>query len=144
MKNLVYILLGLIAIGVASCNGNSEVMDDLNIDSLGLDSIPGDTLAMDTSAFVDSAGYVDQEAEIANEIEEKFGEQWDFCDCVVKNDSVNKAIDFAETDEEFDKILARMDEIDSHCKEMLTTPNTTPDERKKHERKVRKCLKNAN
>ena len=61
---------------------------------------------------------------------------------MVKNDSVNTAIETA-GDDEFDAILARMEVIDQHCKAMLAAPNTTPDEREAHERKVRKCLRNA-
>lgn len=145
MKNLIYMGLVVALFSQVSCGGNANENEVVDNDTTTVDTTLVDSSLMDTiqSEFVDSAGYVDQEAEIADEIEKKFGEQWDFCDCVVKNDSVNKAIDLAESDEEFDKILARMDEIDSHCKEMLTTPNTTPEERKKHERKVKKCLKNA-
>ena len=40
-------------------------------------------------------------------------------------------------------IFARWDIIDQHCKELTTAPNTTPDERSKYARKVKRCLKNA-
>ena len=142
MKRLLYFTICVAFGAFTSCGGSSDG-EGTDTDTTTVDTSLVDTTLLDTNAFLDTAGYVDEEAEIESAIEEKYGVQWDFCDCVVKNDSVNKAIDFAETDEEFDKILARMEEIDSHCKEMLTTPNTTPDERKKHERKVNKCLKDA-
>ena len=68
--------------------------------------------------------------------------QWDFCDCVVKNDSVQKAIETAD-DNQIDAIFARMEEIDKHCKHLLTAPNTTPKERNAYQARVKKCLRNA-
>jgi len=78
-------------------------------------------------------------------IEQEFGEQWDFCICVVKRDSVNKAImDESLSESEFDKVISRSDEIDEKCKAFqVQNPNTTPDERAKHEKMVRNCLKEA-
>ena len=140
MKKTLYI--GIIAIaGVfVSCGGNEEGEVEDGPDTLGVDTL--DTMLVDSTLFIDDSGYVNEELETNNIIEATYGVQWDFCDCVVKNDSVNKAIEDA-GDDDFDAILIRMDEIDLHCKTMLTTPNTTPEEREKHERKVRKCLKDA-
>ena len=78
------------------------------------------------------------------EIEKKYGEQWDFCTCVIKNDSINKAFSQPVSDAEFDKLSARFDVIDEKCKAFLVqNPNVTPEERAEHERKVKKCLKEA-
>lgn len=78
-------------------------------------------------------------------IEEKYGEQWDFCDCVVKGDSINKA--FAKQnlpDAEFDRLAKRFDVIDEKCQAFrIQDANRTPEQRDIHERKVRKCLKEA-
>lgn len=77
-------------------------------------------------------------------IEKKHGEQWDFCTCVIKNDSINKAFMNDLSDEEFDRLSDRFDVIDQHCKAFLTQSSTaTPEERAIHEKKVRKCLKDA-
>ncbi len=78
-------------------------------------------------------------------IEQEYGAQWDFCTCVIKRDSVNKAImDENLSDEEFDKVILRSDEIDDKCHAFqIQNPNTTPDERAKHEKMVRKCLREA-
>lgn len=76
-------------------------------------------------------------------IVEKFGEQWDFCSCVIKNDSINNAFEKNLTDKQSEKLMARWEYVENKCKEFLTTPNTTPEERLEHELKVKRCLKNA-
>ena len=81
-----------------------------------------------------------QEAHIA--IVKEFGEQWDFCKCIVKSDSINTALMEA-SDEEFDAVMVRSDYIDSKCKGLLIQPNATPEDRYAHEKKVKKCLDNA-
>ena len=141
MRLSIYGIICLVCFGISSCGGE-EPEGTLGTDTTSVDTTGLDTTGLDSN-YIDTAGYVDDDAMMTDAIEEKYGEQWEFCDCVVKNDSVNKAIDEAETDEDFDRVLARMEVIDQHCKEMLTTPNTTPDERAAHERKVTKCLKNA-
>ncbi|MEX1003441.1 MAG: hypothetical protein WDZ35_15085 [Crocinitomicaceae bacterium] len=142
MKAFFYITFSLACIALTACKGSAEDADVSDTDTLQVDTTAIDSSLVDTTAFTDDSGYVDEALETENIIEATYGKQWDFCDCVVKNDSVNKAIETA-GDDEFDAILERMDEIDKHCKKMLTTPNTTPEERAKHDRKVRKCLKNA-
>ena len=78
-------------------------------------------------------------------IEEKYGEQWDFCDCVVKGDSINKAFSKPNLpDKEFDRLSARFDEIDQKCQAFrIQDASRTPEQREQHERKVRKCLRDA-
>jgi hypothetical protein len=77
-------------------------------------------------------------------IEKKHGDQWDFCTCVVKNDSINKAFSKPVGDSEFERLSERLDVIDKHCKAFLAqNPNQTPEERVKHEKQVKKCLKEA-
>lgn len=76
------------------------------------------------------------------EIEKKHGQQWDFCTCVIKNDSINKAFMKELSDEAFDKLSLRFDVIDAKCKAFLAqNPNQTPEDRAKHEKKVRDCLR---
>ena len=78
-------------------------------------------------------------------IEDKYGDQWDFCTCVVKNDSINKAIQNQSlSDKDFDRLIERMDAIDQKCKAFLVqSPNQTPEERLVHNKKVKDCLKAA-
>ena len=84
-----------------------------------------------------------EKKEVHENIVAKYGEQWDFCNCVVKNDSINNALEKTLTDKQTDKLMARWEYVDTKCKEFLTAPNTTPEERSKHEWKVKQCLKNA-
>lgn len=78
-------------------------------------------------------------------IEDEFGEQWDFCTCVVKNDSIDKAFKKPGLgDLEFDRLVVRSDTIEARCKAFLVqSPSQTPEERESHKRKVRNCLKEA-
>lgn len=78
-------------------------------------------------------------------IEKEHGVQWDFCDCVVKGDSINKAFMKDKiSDNDFTRLEKRLNEIDQHCQAFrIQDPNTTPEERAEHENKVRKCLKEA-
>ena len=74
-------------------------------------------------------------------IEEKFGDQWTFCRCVKANDSLDKLIKSgADLDDSFMKTF---DEVDTKCKAFLVmSPNQTPEDRDKHEEKIKNCLKN--
>lgn len=74
-------------------------------------------------------------------IVKKFGEQWDFCTCVVANDSITDAFEKKLTPEQEEKLMARWEYVDLKCKELTTEPNTTPEERAKHDKRVMKCLK---
>lgn len=77
-------------------------------------------------------------------IEKTHGTQWDFCTCIVKNDSINKAFAKPVSDSEFERLSNRFDEIETHCQAFLAqNPNQTPEERVKHEKQVKKCLKEA-
>lgn len=82
--------------------------------------------------------------ESERKIETRYGEQWDFCDCVNKGDSMNKAISAGKlSDEEYDRISKRFDEIELRCKVFkIQDPSRTPEERMKHEKRVKQCLEN--
>ena len=140
MKKLLFLIPIVLINLVVACSGSGEGEGN-DVDTTNIDTV--DTNLVDSTLFMDDSGYVNEELETSNIIEAKYGVQWDFCDCVVKNDSINKVLEKAGDDADYDAILARMEVIDMHCKTMLTTPNTTPEEREAHERKVRKCIKNA-
>lgn len=74
------------------------------------------------------------------DLEKKHGVQWDFCTCVLKSDSIIAAFETA-NDEDFDKLMERSDYIDSKCSMIRATPNTTPEERNKHEKAIKACRK---
>ncbi len=136
---------------MAACNNSDLNNSDVLVDSLNIihtDTTPFVFKVDTTSVLHDSlieAGYVEETAALATVIEKKYGIQWDFCDCVVKNDSINKVTSDLDgvSDEQVDIIFARWDEIELHCKELLTAPNTTPEERSKYSKKVKRCLRKA-
>lgn len=142
MKTL--LSLSIFALILFACSGEetkSEGGKPVDKDTSTVDTVVVDTLSDDT---LKAQGYdIDEEQNIEENIEKKYGEQWGFCECVVRNDSVNKAFANEMTEAETDKLMKRWDEIEKHCKKMLTAPNTTPEERSAYERKVRKCLRNA-
>lgn len=74
-------------------------------------------------------------------IVKKYGEQWDFCTCIVANDSITDAFEKKLTPAQEQKLMDRWDYVDNKCKELTTFDNTTPEERAKHEKRVKKCLK---
>lgn len=74
-------------------------------------------------------------------IEAKYGEQWDFCHCVVLNDSLDKAVKAGNID---DKLMSRLEEVDTHCKAFLVMDaSQTPEQRAIHDKKIKKCLRAA-
>lgn len=82
-----------------------------------------------------------EEEEIVNKIVANYGEQWDFCLCITKNDSIDKAIlENDLSDKDLDQLLARMNYVEEKCKMMTSGSQGTPDERKKHAKKVQECL----
>ncbi|MFM2040712.1 MAG: hypothetical protein RLZZ493_1301 [Bacteroidota bacterium] len=83
-----------------------------------------------------------ERTELKQKIEKKYGEQWDFCACILKNDSINKAFKNKLTPEQEDKLIDRWDFVETKCKELTTYANTTPEERAIYQARVKKCLKN--
>jgi len=83
-----------------------------------------------------------EQKENHEKIVKKYGEQWDFCTCIVANDSITDAFEKGKmTPQQEEKLMARWEYVDSKCKELTTAPSTTPEERAKHDKRVMKCLK---
>lgn len=121
-----------------SCNNGESKYDIVEIEEGNLTVEAVDSIEIDTTEYVSE---VVEKNEIKKEIEKKYGKQWDLCDCVKKNDSIQKVIEKMGDEDDFDPVFARMEEIDQHCKEMLTIPNTTPEDRQKHQKRVKDCLR---
>lgn len=143
MKKRAYFLFLIpVLILVAACSSNEECKDcqmdavkDTVAETDNLTTALQDTVAEKKSVTVEMK-------ENHEKIVKKYGEQWDFCTCVVANDSINDAFEKGGmTPAQEEKIMARWEVVDQKCKELLTTPNTTPDERARHDKKVLKCLK---
>ena len=75
-------------------------------------------------------------------IEKKYGAQWDFCDCVRKNDSLDNVLKKSTlSDKETEKLLLRADEVEKKCKLFLTDlQSKKPNDRAAHQAKVKACL----
>jgi len=75
-------------------------------------------------------------------IEKKYGEQWDFCACVLKGDSVNKAILKPNlSDKQLQKLLNRFEFINKKCQSFkIQDASRSPEQRERHEKKVKECL----
>lgn len=148
------ICLAILLLGVTcnSCGGDVKKKES----SVQLDEKPQtyeDTLEMQKDSLNIDSEYdletVDRKHQMEfmqslSKIEDEYGEQWDFCTCIVTNDSINKASMKDLPDAEFDKLIVRMDYVDTKCKAFLVQSlNQTPEERYKHETKVKNCLKKA-
>ncbi|MES2799504.1 MAG: hypothetical protein V4638_05775 [Bacteroidota bacterium] len=133
-----FLLITLTLFVLASCGG-SQKKKEKEIEKEVIDTLS--VIPIDKPAKVDS---VELKSSV-KKIEAKYGAQWDFCDCVVKGDSINKA--FQKTnipDAEFDRLSDRFDEIDKKCQAFrIQDANKTPEQRALHEKKVKKCLKAA-
>lgn len=149
-----YLFLTLFFLTLLACKSGSEnekiTTSDEDNDSINQveEQIEGLSDTIDTDEFdtlEDNVKYEDQDVQEAHEkIVEEYGIQWDFCTCIKKNDSVNKAMMKDDiSDEAFDALFERSDFIDSKCKGLLIQPNATPEQRAKHEKKVKNCLRES-
>jgi hypothetical protein len=129
---------------VVSCQNEPKQTENINKDSDST-KLNNDTLSekVDSPKKIEIINEKTEKTENHTKIVEKYGEQWDFCSCVIKNDSINNAFEKNLTDKQSEKLMKRWEFVENKCKEFLTTPNTTPEERVEHELKVNRCLKAA-
>lgn len=129
---------------LVSCNQESNNEDcgmcGENMNRIETPETPEDAILQVKEADTSTTGNAEfKENKI--KIEKIYGEQWDFCKCVVANDSIDKAVKSGDVS---DKLMERFDEVDRKCKSFLVMDNTrTPEERAKHDKKIRKCLRAA-
>ena len=135
-----------------SCSEDSTVekndKDDPKTDTLSLeDPLENDTLDIKSDYTMDNVDPKERKEFKENlaQIEKKHGVQWDFCECVGTNDSINSALQTPDLpDAKLDKLLDRLTTVEEKCQAFLVqNPNQTPDERARHEKKVRDCLRAA-
>ncbi len=127
---------------ISSCKNESEkeccTSENQNDTLVKKDSVPSLEEALKSEKKIEPSNELkDNHAKIV----QKYGEQWDFCTCVLANDSINKAFGKSPYDKQAEKLMARWEYVDIKCKEFLTEPSSTPEERAIHEKKVKKCLK---
>jgi len=138
----IFFKLLFVAAILQSCSNNAKVEEDIplvEVDSLVIDKEPEQEI-QELQKKKDVEVNVDFKENKAK-IEKKYGEQWDFCKCVVLNDSIDKAVKAGNMD---DKLMERFDEVDLKCKSFLVMDNSrTPEERLLHDKKIAKCLRAA-
>jgi hypothetical protein len=142
MKHFLSILIVVLTFN--SCKQNPEECTSCNEDFTQKDSIVIPDKSSLESAVKSTTVETKSKEQVENlkKIEQKFGEQWDFCACVKANDSINNAFEKNVTDKQPEKLMSRWEHVELKCKAFLTQPNTTPDERAAHEKKVKRCLRN--
>ena len=125
---------------LTACGGSGKECRDCDAaknDTVAPVQDPAIPMVQDT-AIAASEELKDNHAKIVK----KYGEQWDFCKCVVANDSITDAAEKGTlTDKQYEVLMSRWEYVDLKCKELTTFDNTTPEEREKHEKRVNKCLR---
>lgn len=144
MKTFANSVLFLTFLFILSCNSNPDTEEIESEELVSVEQEIPDAFVTDTTK---KNHQIKEEKENLEKIEKKYGEQWGFCECVVANDSIDKAvknlIDFETPQAE--KLLDRFDYVSKKCQAFLgMDASRTPEERQKHEKKVKKCLKDAN
>lgn len=129
---------------VVACSNNEKTIDcgpcGVNMNRVELPETPQEAIIQKKEADTSTTGNAEFK-ENKKKIEAIYGEQWDFCKCVIVNDSIDKAVKSGDIS---DKLMERFDEVDRKCKAFLVMDNIrTPEEREKHEKKIKKCLKSA-
>lgn len=127
----------LAALAIASCTCETKTRNDKKKQQVTKTELP-----MRSDAVPKKKAQLIERTELKQKIEKKYGEQWDFCACILKNDSINKAFKNKLTPEQEDKLIDRWDFVETKCKELTTFDNTTPEERANYQKKVSNCLKN--
>lgn len=143
MKTFAYSVLFLTFLFILSCNSSPDT-EEIKEELISVEEEIPNVFVADTAK---KKHQIKEEKENLEKIEKKYGEQWGFCECVVANDSIDKAvknlIDFETPQAE--KLLERFDYVSKKCQAFLgMDASRTPEERQKHEKKVKKCLKDAN
>ena len=145
MKNIKLVLLASISILTFNCTTEVNNSDDMiSADTLSVDTtlVELDTTLLAIDDTTNMSEYVDDSKEAESIIEEKYGEQWDFCTCVIKNDSIQKAIVTPDlSDENLDELLEKFEFVDLKCKAFqLEFEILTPEERVSFEQRSKECL----
>jgi hypothetical protein len=138
MKNL---LLTTALLVLFSCGSNETCKECKTADK---DTVAEQPENIETALAKETAPIAPTKEQQENhqKIVKKYGEQWDFCTCIVASDSINDAFEKGKmTPQQEEKLMARWEYVDLKCKELTTNPSTTPEERARHDKRVMKCLK---
>lgn len=132
---------------LTSCGGDEpidEVVEEIVVDDPNAETTAADTSS--TGVFQEEVSEEPQSLQEAMqgsstepEVEE---DGMSFCDCVKKNKKLQDIMMADDTsDEDFDKAMADLEAMKTdECKIMFAGKQNTMDDKKAHERKVRRCL----
>jgi hypothetical protein len=119
---------------------NNEIKNENKVELIDSNKIDANTLS--ESQIPKGVKTNLQPNYVANKIkvEKIYGEQWDFCNCIRINDSLDRVV--KQDGEIGDAFMKRFEEADIHCKIFLgMNKNRTPAERAAHEKNVKDCLR---
>jgi hypothetical protein len=146
-KSLPYLLrLLTVAFLLYSCSAEKH---DSNCVGYGENGLYGDLVQQNLTVDIVPVAEMDKTvsadenfAENKKKIENIYGEQWDFCYCIVLGDSLNKVV---VSGEEMDsKFEVKFELWDKKCQAFrVMSSDQTPEERAAHEKKTKNCLRNA-
>ncbi len=148
MKKLVALLsIFTFVLFLTSCGGEEpveEVIEEVVVDDPNAEITAADTSS--TGVYQEEVSEEPQSLQEAmqgsnSEPEVEEGGM-SFCDCVKKNKELQDIMMGENTsDEDFDKAMADIEAMKTgECKIMFAAKQNTMDEKKAHERKVRRCL----
>ena len=132
---------------LTSCGGDEpidEVVEEIVVDDPNAETTAADTSS--TGVFQEEVSEEPQslqEAMQGSSTEPEVEEGgMSFCDCVKKNKKLQDIMMADDTsDEDFDKAMADLEAMKTdECKIMFAGKQNTMDDKKAHERKVRRCL----
>ena len=132
---------------LTSCGGDEpieEVIEEVVVDDPNAEETAADTSS--TGVYQEEVSEEPQSLEEAMQgsdsepVVEEGG--MSFCDCVKKNKELQDVMMGENTsDEDFDKAMAELEAMKTgECKIMFAAKQNTMDDKKAHERKVKRCL----
>tara|TARA_Y100001978_G_C23543691_1_gene361041 strand:- start:305 stop:715 length:411 start_codon:yes stop_codon:yes gene_type:complete len=136
MKLFVVSFLVFVSFSCSEQKKENTINSKTNVDSLSSPVIDSSNVKI---VLPDTSEQNSQEQRIVK----KYGKQWEFCECIKKIDSLNKQSQKEGlSNEKLESILLEFDRIEKKCKSILSNSSHTPAQRKKHEKRVKDCLKN--
>ena len=78
---------------------------------------------------------------VDSSLNSKKNNEWDFCDCISKKDSINSLLANV-TDIDLDDVLSFSEIVDKKCKGFFEYDVSNVNQRKKHKKKVADCINN--
>lgn len=131
-------LILLIPIFLLACTSGDDSEQDATDSTMAdiEDTIGLEVIDEDTTTFIET-----EEEEAERKVVLKELPKTTFCDCIKKQNEINKKLEKAETDAEIDAVLAEMDKFtEGECKNLMAGDRTSPSARAEHMRKVAECL----